>query len=150
MSLELLGSLLGNAPDARVDAHAWDALTDLAIHERVAPLLSQQLEAPDDVRDGARQKLRGELYNTCAFNLVLYRELARLLEGAPGEVVILKGAALATSMYDDPAHRPMSDIDVLVRREDLALWTCHPRWLEVFPKPCTTMSRFAAAPIAIR
>ena len=125
MSLELLGSLLGTTPDARVDRGAWDALTDLAIRERVAPLLSQRLEARDDVPDGARKKLRSELYNTSACNLVLYRELARLLEGAPGRVVILKGAALATSVYDDPALRPMSDVDVLVRREDLALWTRH-------------------------
>ncbi len=123
MSLELLGSLLGSSPDARVDAGAWDALTDLAIRERVAPLLSQRLEARDDVPDAVRRKLRSELYVTGAFNLVLYRELARLLEGAPGRVVILKGAALATSVYGDPALRPMCDIDVLVRREDLALWT---------------------------
>ena len=125
MSLELLGSLLGATPDARVDRAAWDALTDLAIRERVAPLLSRRLEARDDVPDIFRRKLRGELYNTGAVNLVLYRELARLLEGAPGRVVILKGAALATSLYDDPALRPMGDIDVLVRREDLALWTRH-------------------------
>ncbi len=125
MSLELLGSILGNTPDARVDPDAWDALTDLAIRERVAPLLSRRLEARDDLPDMARQKLRGELYNTGALNLVLYRELARLLEGAPGRVVILKGAALATSLYDDPALRPMCDIDVLVRREELALWTRH-------------------------
>ena len=125
MSLELLGSLLGAAPDARVDRGAWDALTDLAIRERVAPLLSQRLEARNDVPDLARQKLRAELYHTGAFNIVLYRELARLLEDAPGRVVVLKGAALASSIYDDPALRPMCDIDVLVRREDLALWTSH-------------------------
>ena len=83
MSLELLGSLLGAAPDARVDRGAWDALTDLAIRERVAPLLSQRLEARNDVPDLARQKLRAELYHTGAFNIVLYRELARLLEDAP-------------------------------------------------------------------
>lgn len=123
MSFPLLASLLGGAPDVPVDAEAWGELADLAIRERVAPLLSQRLEGRDDVPDVVRRRLRGEFYNTGAFNLLLYRELARLLEGGLAPIAILKGAALGTSIYDDPALRPMCDIDVLVRREDLALWT---------------------------
>jgi len=52
------------------------------------------------------------------------RELARVLKavqqaGAP--VLLLKGAALAYTVYPYPALRPMGDLDLLVRREHLEL-----------------------------
>lgn len=34
------------------------------------------------------------------------------------ECILLKGAALVSSYYEEPALRPMNDIDLLVRRED--------------------------------
>jgi hypothetical protein len=43
----------------------------------------------------------------------LERTLAAL-DGAAVPALVLKGAALATAHYADPAHRPMSDLDVLV------------------------------------
>ena len=33
--------------------------------------------------------------------------------------MLLKGAALLSTVYDNPAHRPMSDIDFMIREEDL-------------------------------
>ncbi|GEM_PF-1738662 len=35
------------------------------------------------------------------------------------DIIVLKGAWLGTTVYDDPAQRSMSDIDLLVREEDL-------------------------------
>lgn len=49
------------------------------------------------------------------------KQLAQLLgefEGAGLDVVPLKGAWLSEAVYDDPAQRTMSDLDLLVRRED--------------------------------
>jgi hypothetical protein len=54
-------------------------------------------------------------------NLVLFNELSKVLRvfqdhGIP--VIVLKGAALANSVYDSIGERPMSDVDLLVHPED--------------------------------
>jgi hypothetical protein len=49
----------------------------------------------------------------------LERVLAALA-AAPVPALVLKGAALATAHYADPAHRPMGDLDLLVARPS---WT---------------------------
>jgi len=61
-------------------------------------------------------------YATAARNILLYRELAGVLNalaeaGVP--TIVLKGAALASTVYPSIAHRPMGDIDLLVRPQDL-------------------------------
>jgi len=60
-------------------------------------------------------------YATAARNLLIYNDLARALRalseaGVP--VIVLKGAALAETIYPSIAHRPMGDVDLLVRPED--------------------------------
>ena len=61
-------------------------------------------------------------YAVAARNILLYADLARALRalsdaGAP--VIVLKGAALASTVYPSIAHRPMGDVDLLVRPQDL-------------------------------
>jgi hypothetical protein len=54
------------------------------------------------------------------------RELASLLAmfaDAKMEVAPLKGAWLSEHVYDDPAQRSMSDLDLLVRKQDVQ--KCH-------------------------
>ncbi len=68
-------------------------------------------------------QLKASYYRTAAHNALLLRELERILEAferAGIEVIVLKGAALAQTIYPDPALRPMSDIDLLVHAGDLA------------------------------
>jgi len=43
--------------------------------------------------------------------------LASLLDGVGVPFILLKGAALAPLLYDSPDHRPMVDVDLLIRRE---------------------------------
>ena len=72
-------------------------------------------------------ELRAAYYSTAAHNLLLYHELLSIVNCELSiincqlkiPVVVLKGAALATTLYPDPALRPLSDIDLLVRREHL-------------------------------
>ncbi|MFO0761463.1 MAG: nucleotidyltransferase family protein [Byssovorax sp.] len=45
-------------------------------------------------------------------------KLARAAQAARVPVLLIKGAALALDVYPSPAHRPMADIDVLVRAAD--------------------------------
>ena len=104
----------------------WPALVRSAINERVGPLLLARLGADARLPDGERRLLRAELYRSEASSLVLYRELDRLLErsleSGLAPPVVLKGGALASSLYDEIGHRPMGDIDVLIPREELEGW----------------------------
>ncbi len=69
-----------------------------------------------------RERLSRDLADSVACQLILSRELAGLLRGfeAAGVPVIpLKGPALGEALYPDPALRPSSDLDLLIRPETL-------------------------------
>lgn len=104
----------------------WRALVRRAVDERVAPLLFWKLGRDPRLPPSESDLLRSELYRAEAANLILYRELGRLLERSVGSglnpPVLLKGGALASSLYEEIGHRPMGDIDVLVPREELDRW----------------------------
>jgi hypothetical protein len=113
----------------RAEAPAWPpevpaaAWLDAARRARLTPLLDGLL-APclgpaDDVLAAG---LRRDLYRSAARRLEL-GELAGALLGdlaAAGiPVIALKGAVLGERLYPDPAHRPMDDVDLLVRPADV-------------------------------
>jgi len=111
----------------------WGLLPRMAQAEGVGPLLYWHLRnqnwppgIPTDVAAG----LRGQYYRTLGHNTLLFQELERILEAfeqaetcpEPGRripVVLLKGVALAQMVYENIGLRPMSDLDLLVRRADL-------------------------------
>ena len=140
---ELAGILSGVEDESVSRPIDWSALVRRAVDERVAPLLFWKLAGDRRLPQAERNLLRSELYRAEASNLILYRELGRLLELCAGSglnpPVLLKGAALASSLYEEIGHRPMGDIDVLVPREELE------RWLEIasrasFRRPSPEMS----------
>lgn len=104
----------------------WTSLVRRAVDERMAPLLFQKLAFDERLPEGERIRLRSELYRAEASNLILYRELGHFLARSQGRgllpPVLLKGAALASSLYDEVGHRPMGDIDILVPRNELDRW----------------------------
>lgn len=60
-------------------------------------------------------------YDIAVRNMFLYSELLcalRTLRAADVSVIVLKGAALADTIYPSIASRPMNDIDLLVHRAD--------------------------------
>ena len=128
----LAGILSGRGEESFSEPIDWRALVRRAVDERVAPLLFWKLAEDARLPEGERNLLRSELYRAEASNLILYRELGRLLERSAGSglnpPVLLKGGALASSLYEEIGHRPMGDIDVFIPREDLD------RWLELAGK----------------
>jgi hypothetical protein len=69
-----------------------------------------------------RERLHQDLVDGTANHLILSGELGRLLKRFEGEripVIPLKGPALAETLYPHPALRPCSDLDLLIRRENL-------------------------------
>ncbi|MBU1660855.1 MAG: nucleotidyltransferase family protein, partial [Chloroflexi bacterium] len=93
--------------------------------EGVGPLLYWHFKNenwPPGIPKGVAAALMGQYYSTLGQNTMLFRELDRILAAfaeANIPVILLKGAALAQTIYPDPALRPMGDLDLLVEKDDL-------------------------------
>jgi hypothetical protein len=100
----------------------WDLFSQMADREGVAPLMYWKLkDSPVAVPPSTFNFLRSTYYQTLAQNTLMYQELERILKaldeaGIP--VIVLKGAALAATVYEDIGLRPMGDLDLLVHRQD--------------------------------
>lgn len=111
----------------RFGEHEWELLARMAepAVEGVGPLLFWQFRAagwPAAMPRTIRQALERSYYNTLAYNLLQFKELeavSRAYGAANIPLVILKGASLAASVYEDEGLRPMGDLDVLVPLERL-------------------------------
>ncbi len=109
----------------------WRMILPMAEAEGVAPLLWWKLRAWGTQSDteafpaGVRTlvtALAPAYYETLAHNTLLLQALERILKAfqeAGIEVIVLKGAALAQTVYEDIGLRPMNDLDLLVRPKSL-------------------------------
>ena len=110
-------------------ASDWDRLLATAQAEGVAPLLYHALNAAGwsgSTPGRVRHALQELYYNTAARNLLIYHELARILaqltihhSQRAIRPIVLKGAALAATIYPSIALRPLGDVDLLVPRQHL-------------------------------
>ncbi|PIU82962.1 MAG: hypothetical protein COS68_06600 [Elusimicrobia bacterium CG06_land_8_20_14_3_00_38_11] len=60
--------------------------------------------------------------NILARNILIFEQIKNILKEFKKEkipVILLKGSALISTVYDDISLRPMEDIDILVKRDDL-------------------------------
>ncbi|MBI4219103.1 MAG: nucleotidyltransferase family protein [Chloroflexi bacterium] len=98
----------------------WDSLLFNAGWHKLDGLLYTHLRSvptgivPPEVVSALRDRHRGIVVRRMYFR----QELAKILEalrGAGIEAIVLKGAALAETVYRDPGVRPMADLDLLVR-----------------------------------
>jgi hypothetical protein len=100
----------------------WEEVLVSASRHGIAPLIYHNLKNIAGIPQRVMDQLKREYYGNMARNMYLYAELRRILYrfGEKGlDVIVLKGTALAPSVYGDIALRPMGDIDLLVRKEDL-------------------------------
>jgi len=103
----------------------WDELLNTAASQQIAPMVYKRLkEIPEKAR--VPQEIMGKLktayHGNIARNMYLYSELVpilRLCKEQEVDVMLLKGAALAGTVYGDIGLRKMGDIDLLVRPESL-------------------------------
>lgn len=103
----------------------WDDLSRLALEEGVGPWLywtikNQKLKNLLPAR--ARSSLAGAYYQSAAHNqllIVALRQITTAFHDAGIPIQPLKGAALAGTLYPNPAIRPMSDLDLLIKPADL-------------------------------
>jgi hypothetical protein len=97
----------------------WTALVQQSVLHGLGPIVYWYLNQA--CPDTAPEELRGRFRQNAGRNLLLTAELLRLLEifeAASIPLVPFKGPALAWSLYETPALREMSDLDVLVRPRD--------------------------------
>jgi len=112
-----------SAPEPPADS---ERLARLAWFHRVGPLVYERrawLGLDVDAAEPFRRMALATLHR----NLQLAAELKtarRALSEAGVPVILLKGAHLMDAVYRNPALRPMSDLDLLIRPEDAAR-ACH-------------------------
>jgi hypothetical protein len=103
----------------------WDYFYQLARRHSLVPLVSSQLEhsVKDLLPPEMRRRFRKDYQENAARNLIFANELTSLVKtcaGAGVEAVIFKGPALAVTAYGDLALRRFVDLDLMVRRADVA------------------------------
>ena len=103
----------------------WEEVLESAHWYGIAPLLYHNLNNIQE-RQFIPEKIMSafeKVYHKNAVrNTYLFQELNIILEALNGngiDVIILKGIALAETVYGDMGLRPMGDIDFMVKREDL-------------------------------
>jgi hypothetical protein len=111
------------APDASVDA--WSSLLDFLQANWIIPFvyrkigsLSPECRPPETITDEMRQ----DFLVSCVRSVHMERQLQEIIEafGEQGvRVLVLRGPALAFSLYPDPAMRPSGDLDLLVIPEQV-------------------------------
>ncbi len=102
---------------------SWTSIVELAQRDGVAPQLyaalqQKNLAAPPEIQE----QLRQAYYGAARLNTLQFQELDRVLgrlaeAGIP--TLALKGAALASTVYEGIAPRPMVDLDILVPRDQV-------------------------------
>jgi len=101
----------------------WDWIVQAPAFASLLPLIYYTIpHAALSLSEAARERCAQAYYRTVARNTLLYQELASILEAlsdAEIPVVVLKGAALALTLYPSIGVRPMGDVDILVPRARL-------------------------------
>lgn len=103
----------------------WNGLINRSIRHSVTPYLYHRLKAvrPEVVHPPEiDQRLKEAYLQSASRNVRLFHELGKALaamkeKGVP--VIVLKGGHLAELVYASIALRPMGDVDLLVKKQDL-------------------------------
>ena len=102
----------------------WEAVLRLADHHGTSSLIYQNLSRLGDVAPAATlEALRQGYERNVHKSLFLARELIRILDGLDAigiEVIPYKGIVLSEVYYGDMALRRSGDMDLFVRRRDVA------------------------------
>ena len=103
----------------------WQAIVDRVEQYGFTPLFYANIIRCSDgahVPELILKQLRERSRYHALLNMNRYLKLQSILQAlqqAAIPVIVLKGAALAPLIYQDISHRPMRDVDLLVRKEDL-------------------------------
>ena len=104
----------------------WPEILERAERYEIAPLFYANLKKANadtaQIPPAVLERLKRLYYGQAACNMQLYRKLQEVLVAFAEEkipVIVLKGGALAEVVYPHIALRPMQDVDLLLRKQDL-------------------------------
>lgn len=118
----------------------WNRVYNKSLQWRIAPLLYKSIEKratpksplikgepggcqKPNIPKEFLEKIKVEYLITCVAYNSIYESLAEIsgvFQKAGIKVILLKGSHLAKFVYEYPGMRPMGDIDILVKKEDLS------------------------------
>jgi hypothetical protein len=102
----------------------WEYLAEQAIHNGVGPVVYKNFSSTDlavSIPADILSKLKQSYYRSLSRNMMLYdhfRNVINAISTEGIEVIALKGIYLAEAVYNDIGLRQMTDIDLLVKKED--------------------------------
>lgn len=105
----------------------WEFVSEEARSHNIRQLLYHNLNGLSNrglIPSALMADLEKSYHETAARNMLFYAELRTILDAfrlAGLDVIVLKGAALAGIVYADIGLRPMVDIDLLVKEEELTV-----------------------------
>jgi hypothetical protein len=102
----------------------WLRFIDFSSKHGIAPLLYHAIkDLPQGIlSENILHSLRNIYLRSAHRNVLLYHELSKVLRALREveiPVILLKGACLAEEVYGNIALRPMGDVDLLVKKEDM-------------------------------
>lgn len=106
-------------------AKNWKSFTDMAIQNGVGPLIHKNFSLVKNfnlIPEETLSRLKRTYYRSLSRNMILYdhfRNAIDLFSKHGISIIALKGIFLAEKIYHDIGLRQMSDIDLLVRKEDI-------------------------------
>jgi hypothetical protein len=112
-----------NLPQEEIATLPWDRIADLAERHLLSPLLYSRIKKTGlKIEPEIEDKLHDYYINAAKRNLILFHELDNILYELTKRditVVIVKGAWLATQVYENKALRQMGDVDLWIRKSQL-------------------------------
>jgi len=139
----LLLDVVAPVTSPRTDHRTWDSgrwgrLLDIADWHRLSPALHTHLNAVGGAPAPVLSALERAYLANAARSMFIRATAAQLLETLDHKgirAMMLKGAALVETVYDDPAEREMLDIDALVPADQLGAATAAITELGYAPVP---------------
>lgn len=119
----VLAFLSGVQPDLDIAENgSWSqaVLSGWLVERELGPLAQARCRS---IYPALAGRLQGEMYNAAAQNALHWRNLQELDAAFATQgltAVLLKGAALADTVYDQPEQRPMTDVDLWLTEQDMA------------------------------
>ncbi|MBI2486990.1 MAG: nucleotidyltransferase family protein [Deltaproteobacteria bacterium] len=104
----------------------WEEILQSAFWHGITPLLYHSLKGIEEsklIPQIVMDQLKTDHHRNIGKNMHFYAELSGILKAFREnriKVIVLKGGALAQTVYGNIALRPMSDIDLLIKTEDLS------------------------------
>ena len=101
----------------------WDRVVTRAFEHDIAPLMHnsiRRLGVSSLQVEQALSRLKAGYHANAIRNAIVFQELQKILHAFREcgiAVIVLKGAALAQTVYQNWAVRPMSDVDLFIRKE---------------------------------